>query len=1025
MSYVRVVLPIMRSFASVSPNSFKTDVSNIDWGDVYKCNDIDEKLFIFNSRIMHVIDKHAPLKIVKVRHNVAPWMCGEILQLIKLRNKARIKHRKSGLTEDYEQFRLLRNRTKQLIRNSKVKYYHSLFQGNTDSKSIWTTIRSMGFGKEQGKASYVGDVSCNELNNYYVQVGNTKDQEAVNHMCEYYDSLPEPAHEKFYFRYAYPEDIVKVFSSITSNAMGPDQIPIFFIKTALDELLPVLDHIFNFCLQSGVFPTIWKMANVKPIPKIKNPVECKDFRPHNLQVNALKTQPIIIGTSKYMSMLREKSVPEIIVMGTKVPYCDNVSNLGVTFDSTLSWKEHARNLVRKAYSILAQARRNFSYTPFNIRKKIVQSLIFPLIDYGLIVMSDADKTVLSTIQRLQNSCVRFVLKVRRDEHITPYYKTLSWLKISDRLNLAIAIMIWKVMKYHIPNYLHEMFSVVGNLNVRINRMSPEHLQTNFALQLKGWRENMENFCGSKPPEGGCGSRQAQGFYPLWQPTASVFHGNRRFADCDPIAQFDRFDPRTTIGLPLEVRAVSRALDFLIPVSEALPQRGTRDSNPQPRVPTRSQNRKRPNAQSHRANGGTLWELNIGRRLLEIREAVVAVQPLTTLDNISGLKRLKTPPQAAQGDAHTASTTTNTRALLPCMPAKKINNKVTNAERFSSTLKIELNCNCRTLYPVFSAELESSALTSVELKSSALNVSTPQQASREHDTSLKKKILGALKPRQCFYHFAGGAVRPGDQLCSAQLCSALLSSAQLCSALLSSAQLCSALLSSALLYSAQLCSAQLCSALLSSAQLCSTLLCSALLCSALLSSALLCSAQLSSALLCSAQLCSALLSSAQLCSAQLCSALLCSAQLCSALLSSAQLCSALLSSAQLCSALLSSAQLCSALLSSALLSSALLCSALLYSTLLSSALLSSALLSSAQLCSALLSSALLSSAQLCSALLCSAQLCSALLSSALLSSAQLCSALLSSAQLCSALLSSAQPTPRRGARVEQPPTRSGT
>ncbi|KAK3908984.1 Peptidoglycan-recognition protein LC [Frankliniella fusca] len=128
-------------------------------------------------------------------------------------------------------------------------------------------------------------------------------------------------------------------------------------------------------------------------------------------------------------------------------------------------------------------------------------------------------------------------------------------------------------------------------------------ETNFALQLEGWRENMENFCGSKPPEGGCGSRQAQGFYPLWQPTASVFHGNRRFADCDPIAQFDRFDPRTTIGLPLEVRAVSRALDFLIPVSEALPQRGTRDSNPQPRVPTRSQNRKRPNAQSHRANGG--------------------------------------------------------------------------------------------------------------------------------------------------------------------------------------------------------------------------------------------------------------------------------------------------------------------------------------------------------------------------------------------------------------------------------------
>ncbi|KAK3917682.1 hypothetical protein KUF71_007159 [Frankliniella fusca] len=84
----------------------------------------------------------------------------------------------------------------------------------------------------------------------------------------------------------------------------------------------------------------------------------------------------------------------------------------------------------------------------------------------------------------------------------------------------------------------------------------QRCKANFALQLKGWRENIENFCGSKPPEGGCGSRQAQGFNPLWQPTASVFHGNRRFADCDPIAQFDRFDPRTTIGLPLEAAASS-------------------------------------------------------------------------------------------------------------------------------------------------------------------------------------------------------------------------------------------------------------------------------------------------------------------------------------------------------------------------------------------------------------------------------------------------------------------------------------
>ncbi|KAK3922610.1 Luciferin 4-monooxygenase [Frankliniella fusca] len=114
----------------------------------------------------------------------------------------------------------------------------------------------------------------------------------------------------------------------------------------------------------------------------------------------------------------------------------------------------------------------------------------------------------------------------------------------------------------VPNLLdgeHPMaFVVKSKKSVTEEELQEYIAEANFALQLKGWRENMENFCGSKPPEGGCGSRQAQGFYPLWQPTASVFHGNRRFADCDPIAQFDRFDPRTTIGLPLEATGARRA-----------------------------------------------------------------------------------------------------------------------------------------------------------------------------------------------------------------------------------------------------------------------------------------------------------------------------------------------------------------------------------------------------------------------------------------------------------------------------------
>lgn len=43
--------------------------------------------------------------------------------------------------------------------------------------------------------------------------------------------------------------------------------------------MPVLGHIFNFSLQNSCFPELWKLANITPIAKVKNPSECKDYRP--------------------------------------------------------------------------------------------------------------------------------------------------------------------------------------------------------------------------------------------------------------------------------------------------------------------------------------------------------------------------------------------------------------------------------------------------------------------------------------------------------------------------------------------------------------------------------------------------------------------------------------------------------------------------------------------------------------------------------------------------------------------------
>jgi hypothetical protein len=76
-----------------------------------------------------------------------------------------------------------------------------------------------------------------------------------------------------------PEDVINAIDSISSTAEGLDGISIIMLKKCLPEIVPVLCHILDCSLMHGVFPDMWKKAQVIPIPKLNVPVEPKDYRP--------------------------------------------------------------------------------------------------------------------------------------------------------------------------------------------------------------------------------------------------------------------------------------------------------------------------------------------------------------------------------------------------------------------------------------------------------------------------------------------------------------------------------------------------------------------------------------------------------------------------------------------------------------------------------------------------------------------------------------------------------------------------
>jgi hypothetical protein len=215
----------------------------------------------------------------------------------------------------------------------------------------------------------------------------------------------------------------------------------------------------------------------------------KYARNHNLYLNVEKTKAMILGSRKYLNQLSQYNMPLIHIEGKPLEYCCSARNLGVEMDDTLSWGSHVEQICKKVLSILAQLRRNALFMPVEIKSRIVSSIVMPHITYGNSIMSDMHVINVNKMQRLQNSCIRFIFNLRKDEHVTQYYKKLGWLKVNESRILSISLQIWNIFKKKKPSYLYEKFEKLkrdtgsSGANTRQRNMllfTPQHRTEKYA-----------------------------------------------------------------------------------------------------------------------------------------------------------------------------------------------------------------------------------------------------------------------------------------------------------------------------------------------------------------------------------------------------------------------------------------------------------------------------------------------------------------------------------------------------------------
>lgn len=262
-----------RDFVNIDIDLFYADLCAVDFQRVFGLQSVEDKLRWFNSALLALFDLHAPIKKYRFTKPYMPWVTDVIKIMMKLRDKAKQRFRRTNNAAHWVYYKALRNLTTASLRNEKKAYFRSL-EGSRNHKKLWKDIAGLGLskGKRIDLPPGLGDV--NTINDYFVSVTNAlaRPVDASGYARVLYD-------DTFEFSTVDSSTVLKIVTSIKSNAVGSDGITINMLKMCLPHIAPYLTHIVNSCIIDNCIPNIWKEAIVLPLPKIKDPAGLGDLRP--------------------------------------------------------------------------------------------------------------------------------------------------------------------------------------------------------------------------------------------------------------------------------------------------------------------------------------------------------------------------------------------------------------------------------------------------------------------------------------------------------------------------------------------------------------------------------------------------------------------------------------------------------------------------------------------------------------------------------------------------------------------------
>ena len=242
------------------------------------------------------MDTHIPHKMTSSRYNL-PWFNRQLRREVRRKQRLYNKAKKSRNQTHWQQFRAARKRLHQNLKSAKHTYVSGYLKEAIEHnpKRFWTYVKQLkrddpGISDFEIDGKIISDAKTKSeiLNNQFTST--FTDENLIN--IPSVGNTPKPGIQPLKISVA---GVTRQLCELkTSKACGPDAIPAWFLKEYADEISPMLADIYQYSIDSGNVPFMWKNANVCGVFKKGKKSDPANCRPISLTCIACKVLEHII-----------------------------------------------------------------------------------------------------------------------------------------------------------------------------------------------------------------------------------------------------------------------------------------------------------------------------------------------------------------------------------------------------------------------------------------------------------------------------------------------------------------------------------------------------------------------------------------------------------------------------------------------------------------------------------------------------------------------------------------------------------